>query len=145
MEEMQQFRGSSTDLCRRLDSEGVPYDGVARDRIDFKEEATVEQKAAGNALLAGWDWNAPPCPESVYMFQLRKVMRTTLMVEGDDRYGCVLPILEAYIEEVDDQDLRDDFQAAAVRRDHDTVKTLALMFGWNDDRLDSLFRLAATL
>jgi hypothetical protein len=144
IEEMLQCRGSFEDLSRRLVAAGVPFVGMAKDRIDFAEGATPEQQAAGNAILAAWDWNAPPCPESVYMFQLRKAMRDTLMVEGAPQYGYTLPVLEAYIVEANDEDLRDDFEAAEVRRDHQTVIGLALMFGWNDDRLDDLFRLAKT-
>ena len=144
MEEMQQFRGRSDDLSRRLTKAEVAFVGFARDRIDFAEGVTQEKQGEGNAILAAWDWDAPATPESVYMFQLRKAMRETLIVPGAPQYGDTLSALEAYIEAAEDADLADEFSAAMVRRDHQTVEGLAVMFNWDDDQVDALFRLAAT-
>ena len=142
--QMQQFRGRSEDLSRRLVRAGVPFVGLARDRIDFADGASQEMQDLGNGILAAWDWEDPFCPESVYMFQLRKAMRETLIVPGAPQYGDTLAALEAYIEAAEDADLADEFSASEVRRDHQTVEGLALMFNWTDDNVDDLFRLAAT-
>ncbi|AMV16610.1 hypothetical protein [Planctomyces sp. SH-PL14] len=144
IQQMQQFRGSSEDLSRRLVRAGIAFETIARDRIDFAEGVSQELQDLGNSILATWDWEAPFCPESVYMFQLRKAMRETLIVPGAPQYGDTLSALEAYIEAAEDADLADEFAAAEVRRDHQTVEGLALMFNWTDDNVDDLFRLAAT-
>lgn len=49
-------------LDEAIKSAGVPIDGVARlrdgtVRIDFRPEATDQQKAAAQAIAAGWDWS----------------------------------------------------------------------------------------
>jgi hypothetical protein len=143
IQEMEQYRGRSNDLSRRLIRTGIGFDGFSREKIDFKEGVSDEKKIEGNAILAGWDWNAPYCPESVAMFQLRKAMRETPINE-DPKFGDTLSAIEAYLAGSDDTDLADDMTAAVVRRDHNTVIGLAEMFDWDDDDLDALFRLAAT-
>lgn len=48
------------ELHQRLVSAGIPIDGVAQDRIDYRNEATPEQRQQGDAILAAFDWEASP-------------------------------------------------------------------------------------
>jgi hypothetical protein len=89
--------------------------------------------------------NAPPVPEWVWMFQLRKALRRMLLDEDHPELGDALSTLEAYAANAGDEDLTDELSAATVRRDHGTVSQLAFLFQWTDARLDDAFRLAATL
>jgi hypothetical protein len=87
----------------------------------------------------------PPVPEWVWMFQLRKAMRRTLIVEDHPQYGYTLDALEAYVGSAEDPDLEDEFSASSVRRDHSTVEWMRVLFNWSEEQVDNLFRLAATL
>ena len=47
------------DLHTKLEKAGIPIDGVSQDgRIDFKDEATDEQKEAAAAILRDYDQEA---------------------------------------------------------------------------------------
>lgn len=53
------------DLDMALKAMGIPFYGVSKPpvgppRIDFKPEATPEQRLQGNQLAGGWDWSDQP-------------------------------------------------------------------------------------
>ena len=85
-----------------------------------------------------------PVPESVFMFQLRKAMRRTDVVEGYPEGGDALSSLETYAKNANDPDLADELSAPSVRRDHVTVEKLRRLFRWSHEQVDALFRLATT-
>lgn len=46
------------ELHGQLTEEGIPIHGVFSDprRIDYREEATAQQRSRGDAILASFDW-----------------------------------------------------------------------------------------
>lgn len=86
-----------------------------------------------------------PVPESVYMFQLRKAMRRTPVVDGYPESPDAMSALVDYSANAQDPDLSDELSAPIVRRDHGTVEELRQLFRWSHGQVDDLFRLAVTL
>jgi len=59
-----------------------PIDGISLGetvRIDFRDEATAEQRAAAQAVVDAWDWNAPE-PVELYPYELLGLLRPEQIV-----------------------------------------------------------------
>lgn len=143
--ELEKLGGRLQDLHRHLLDLGLPIEGVSQSSISFLPEATEEQQTAANAVLAGWDWNASPVPDTVAMHGLRKALRR-LVIYDDPEIVTALDLIDQYILAPGNEDLMDDVQYAPyVRRDHPSVLLFKQFLGKDENDVDDLFREALTL
>jgi protein-disulfide isomerase-like protein with CxxC motif len=129
---------SCRDLTRRLAAAGVPVTGISRDRIDYADEATVEQRADGDAILAAWDWDATPVPNRVTATQAKLALIDAGLYEYAD--GMV-SVREG---EPGGYRFRVVWDATYWYRTSPELNDIAADMGLTEAQVDDLFRLAAT-
>lgn len=122
-------------LDAALAAAGIPTVSVARDRIDYAESATTDQRQQGDAILAAFDWDAEPVPQIVTPLQARRALRQT------GRLAAITESLESAGEET-----REAWEyATEIRRDDPILAGMAASLGMTGEQIDDLFRLAVTL
>lgn len=104
-------------------------------RIDFKDDATAEQRAAARAVLTEFDATGPDVPEFVTMRQAR----LALLSVGK------LAAVESAIQQAGDAAKIEWEYAQELRRDHPLVSAMGSALGLPAAELDQLFVQAATL
>lgn len=133
-----QFTGRANDLSRRLTKAGIPFLGLARDRIDFAEGITQEAQDLGNGILAAWDWDAPPVPDQVTATQAKLALVDAGLYEAIEAWVAGE---EAYPDGIR---YRIVWNAATWYRTSQELNEIATDIGLTGDQIDDLFRLAAT-
>ena len=104
-------------------------------RIDFKDEATSEQRAAAAATVAAFVWSDTAVPQAVTMRQARLALHAAGKLAAVDaaiqQSGTAAQIEWEYAQE--------------LRRDHPLVAALTPALGMTEAELDALFAQAAAL
>lgn len=134
--------GDITTLDRKI-SAVCPIHGVsigdATDketwRIDYKSEATEEQRAAASAVLATFSFDDLVIPESVTPLQARRALRAA---------GVLDAVLAAVA--VADDDTKDAWEYTTVmHRDNPVLLSVAAQLNLTSEQIDALFIAAAQL
>ena len=119
---------------KRRDSIGRADDKTTW-RIDFKDEATSEQRAAAAATVAAFVWSDTAVPQAVTMRQARLALHAAGKLAAVDaaiqQSGTAAQIEWEYAQE--------------LRRDHPLVAALTPALGMTEAELDALFAQAAAL
>lgn len=81
-----------------------PIDGISvSDRkvtkIDFRPEASAEQRAAAQAVVDAWDWDAPS-PISLYPYELMKLLRPEQLLAIMTSMDPVIIILRTQLQTI---------------------------------------------
>lgn len=130
--------GQLLTLHNRLAMLGIPAIGVARDRLDFADEATPPQRAAAEDLFDAWDWDAPPVPAQVTATQAKLALIDAGLYEAVDFW---ITGAEA---SSDGFRYRVVWDAGHWYRTSHELNEIAADMGLTDSQVDDLFRLAAT-
>lgn len=136
--EMIAFTDRANALGRALEAAGVPYVSLLRDRIEFPPETSQEQQDVGDAILAAWDWDAPPVPAQMTATQAKLALIDAGLYEAVDFW-----ITGAETESGGFR-YRVVWDAANWYRTSRELNEIAGEIGLTDAQVDDLFRLAAT-
>lgn len=127
------------DLDAKLHAAGIPMHGCLRERIDYTESATPEQRQQGDAILAAFKWDAEPVPQSVTGTQAKLALLQSGLYEA----------IEAWILGAESQPngirYRIIWDAANWYGSSPELSEIAASLGMTEQQVDDLFRLAVTL
>lgn len=126
-------------LHSAVEAAGIPIHGVFEDRIDYRDEATTEQRAAGDAILAAWDWDLPPVPTKVTHTQAKLALLEAGLFEAVETY-----VMAAAQQDAAGIRFRLVWDANDWFRASPELNYLAGQMGMTAAEVDDLFRLAAT-
>lgn len=103
-------------------------------RIDFKDEASSEQRAAARHVVSEFVWNEDEVPQSVTMRQARLALLQQNLLDSVEaavaQAGTAAQIEWEYAQE--------------LKRDHPLTVSLSAALGLTSQQLDDLFTLAAS-
>lgn len=127
-------------LRARIAAAGVPVVAVYVNgrRAEYPPEATNEQISTGNAILAAWDWDAPPVPAQVTATQAKLALIDAGLYEAVDSW------IQAEEGSPDGYRYRVVWDAGNWYRTSRELNEIATDLGLTDAQVDDLFRLAAT-
>ena len=110
-------------------------------RIDYDPSATDSQKAAAQAVIAGFDMLALPVPQSVTRWRFLQALRETPYSVGVSLYDAV----NAAIAGSGSASLANRWaEVTEILRDSGTVEQLRVALGLTTAQVDKVFRLAAS-
>ena len=136
--EMIRLHEQFTSLSAKLVAAGIPVVSVSRERLEYAADATPEQRAAGDAILSDWDWDAEPEPTECSPLQA---------VMALDAHGY-LSSVEQVIDAMGLQDWRVPIawnRATVVRIDSPLLQEVATYVPGLADALPAILRTAVQI